>query len=254
MPFLPGEVLATPLSVKCPPLLLLFGFTFQCTNVWIEIKILGKTVEQLLLSCDQFSLPISGHDRHVVQDLLALAESVKLDRSWSKSGCREWPVGRSLSLGGHSDILVFSLKPRRSNQTQRKQEMTKICHTISLRKPCPKLSVVLGNIFSCSLVAKRRSMSESWSKLGMSISYQDACRTVASSLQSSGSGTRFSSAVSWYAASRVAYDNFCWYCSLLVKKPISPENRTDTTVDLEKLPRSPTRILCCAGQICSAGL
>jgi hypothetical protein len=42
---------------------------------------LGKTAEQLLLSCDQFSLPISGYDRHVVQELLALAESVKLDRS-----------------------------------------------------------------------------------------------------------------------------------------------------------------------------
>lgn len=56
------------------------------------------------------------------------------------------------------------------------------------------------------------------------------------------------------AASRVAYGNFYWYCSPLVKKPISPENRTDTKVDLEKLPRFPARILCCAGQICSAGL
>jgi hypothetical protein len=75
-----------------------------------------------------------------------------------------------------------------------------------------------------------------------------------SSLQSSGSGTRFSSAVSWYGASRVAYGNFYWYCSPLVKKPISPENRTDKKIDLEKLPRSPAKILCCAGQICSAGL
>jgi hypothetical protein len=68
------------MSVKCPSVLL-FGFTSQGTNVWIEIQILGKTAEQLLLSCGQFSLPISGHDRPVVQELLALAESVKLDRS-----------------------------------------------------------------------------------------------------------------------------------------------------------------------------
>jgi hypothetical protein len=55
-------------------------------------------------------------------------------------------------------------------------------------------------------------------------------------------------------ASRVAYGNFCWYCSPLVKKPISPEDRTDTEVDLEKLPRSLARILCYAGQNCPAGL
>jgi len=56
------------------------------------------------------------------------------------------------------------------------------------------------------------------------------------------------------AASRFAYGNFCWYCSPLVKKPISPEDRTDTKVDLEKLPRSPAMILCYAGQNCPAGL